>query len=218
MSCPLCRERAPRRFCPAKGARICPVCCGTRRLVEIPCPADCPFLSASRTHPPAVVKRQHERDAVWMALMLEGLDERQQQLCWLVLQPVLAFSDPFLAPADADLTDAVAALAATYETAGKGVIYEHRAGSLVGQRLGGEIRRALTEAGIESSRALERDAVIVLRRVEAAARAAGRHPDAGPATLLDALRRVAREAARDARSEQGRPVRPDAAAASLILP
>jgi hypothetical protein len=167
------------------------------------------------------VRRQHERDASWMALMLEGLDERQQQLCWLVLQPVLAFSDPFLAPVDADLAEAAAALAATLETSGKGVIYEHRAGSLVGQRLGAEIRRVLTEAGLESSRALERDAVTVLRRIEAAARAAGRPPGDGPATLLDALRRVAREASRET-SRDGRAgpgaLAPPAAASGLILP
>lgn len=218
MSCPLCRERAPRRFCPARGARICPVCCGTKRLVEIACPPACPFLASSRSHPPAVVRRQHERDAVWMSLVLEGLEERQQQLCWLVLQPVLGFSDPFLAPADADLAEAAAALAATYETAGKGVIYEHRAASLVGQRFGVDIRRVLVEAGIDSSRAMERDAVVVLRRIEAAARAAARPPGDGPTTLLDALRRVARQAGQDARREPERAVRPDAAGSGLILP
>lgn len=217
MSCPLCRDRAPRRFCPAKGVRICPVCCGTKRLVEIGCPADCPFLAASRTHPPAALKRQHERDAAWMALVLEGLDERQQQLSWLVLQPVLGFSDPFLAPTDADLAGAAGALAATWETAGKGLIYEHRAGSLVGQRLGADIRRVLTEAGIDSSRALERDAVTVLRRIEAAARATGRQFGAGATTLLDALRRVAREATQDARTQE-RASGARETPASLIIP
>jgi len=201
MSCPLCRDRPARRFCPAKGARICPVCCGTKRQVEISCPTDCVFLASARTHPPATVKRQHQKDAVWMSLMLEGLDQRQQQVCWLVLQPVLAFKDPFLAPVDADLADAAGTLAATYETSGKGVIYEHRAGSLAAQRLSAEVRRVLDEAGVGSSRALERDAVVVLRRIEGAARAAGRQPGAGRTVLLEALARVAVEAARDARAE-----------------
>ncbi len=216
-SCPLCRERAPRRFCPAKGARICPVCCGTKRLTEIACPPDCPFLASSRAHPPASVRRQHERDTASMAAMLEGLDERQQQLCWLVLQPVLAFADPFLTPTDADVAEAAAALAATYETAGKGLIYEHRAGSLVGQRLGADIRRVLAEAGIDSSRTLERDAAVVLRRVEAAARAAGRQGSAGPASLLEAVRRVSREAEREARTA-GLQAGPAGAGPSLIVP
>jgi hypothetical protein len=220
MYCPLCRERSARRFCPAKGAQICAICCGTKRQVEIACPPDCPFLATARSHPPATVKRQHQRDAVWLALMLEGLDERQHQLCWLLLQPVLAPVDPFLSPADADVAEAAAAVAATYETAAKGVIYEHRAGSLVGQRLSAELRRLLGEAGVEKSRALERDAVTVLRRIEGAARAAGRQPAAGPRTLVEALSRVAKEAALDARAEERRrggleaPPAPD----GLILP
>ncbi|HOC18418.1 MAG TPA: hypothetical protein PKK95_09130 [Vicinamibacterales bacterium] len=152
-----------------------------------------------------------------MAAMLEGLDERQQQLCWLVLQPVLAFADPFLTPTDADVAEAAAALAATYETAGKGLIYEHRAGSLVGQRLGADIRRVLAEAGIDSSRTLERDAAVVLRRVEAAARAAGRQGSAGPASLLEAVRRVSREAEREARTA-GLQAGPAGAGPSLIVP
>jgi hypothetical protein len=137
-----------------------------------------------------------------MALLLEGLDQRQQQLCWLVLQPVLAFRDPFLYPVDADLADAAGALASTYETSGKGLIYEHRAGSLAAQRLSAEVRRVLDEAGIGSSRAFERDAVVVLRRIEGAARAAGRQPGAGRTVLLEALGRVAAEAARDARADE----------------
>lgn len=213
MSCPLCRTRAPRRFCPAKGARICPVCCGTKRLTEIACPDDCPFLAASRHHPPAIVRRQHERDAVWMALMVEGLDERQQQLCWLLLQPVLRFSDALLSPVDADIAEAASALAATFETAGKGVIYEHRAGSLVGQRLAADIRQVLGEAGLDSSRAMERDAATVLRRIEAAARAAGKPPGDGPTTFVEALRRVAREAGRAPAAARAEPAR-----SGLILP
>jgi len=193
------------------------VCCGTKRLTEIACPPDCPFLASSRAHPPASVRRQHERDTASMAAMLEGLDERQQQLCWLVLQPVLAFADPFLTPTDADVAEAAAALAATYETAGKGLIYEHRAGSLVGQRLGADIRRVLAEAGIDSSRTLERDAAVVLRRVEAAARAAGRQGSAGPASLLEAVRRVSREAEREARTA-GLQAGPAGAGPSLIVP
>ncbi len=193
------------------------MCCGTKRLTEISCPPDCPFLASSRAHPPASVRRQHQRDAASVTPMLEGLDERQQQLCWLVLQPVLAFNDPFLALTDADVAEAAAALAATYETAGKGLIYEHRAGSLVGQRLGAEIKRVLGEAGIDSSRALERDAVLVLRRIEAAARAAGRQNPGDPASLLGAIRRVSQEAAREARAA-GRPSAPAGGAPGLIVP
>jgi hypothetical protein len=42
--CPLCLKRKGRRACPAKGAAICPHCCGTKRRVEIDCPEDCVYL------------------------------------------------------------------------------------------------------------------------------------------------------------------------------
>ena len=48
MRCPLCQSRPPRRACPALGREICPVCCGTKRQVEIRCPESCVYLSQRR--------------------------------------------------------------------------------------------------------------------------------------------------------------------------
>ena len=50
MSCPICEKRKAKRFCPAKGEKICAVCCGTEREVSIDCPADCPYLIAARKY------------------------------------------------------------------------------------------------------------------------------------------------------------------------
>ena len=217
MLCPLCRERSARRACPARGARICPLCCGSKRLTEIACPPGCAYLASARTHPAAVVRRQQERDGVWIARLTEGLNERQESLCWTLVQAVLAFHDPLVSPADTDLAEAAGALARTFETSGKGLIYEHRAGSLVGQRLAAEIRGVLKAAGIESSRALERDAVAVLRQIERTALEAGRAPDATPTALLEVLRRLADLVARDARA--GEPLgRLEAPTTGLIIP
>lgn len=44
MSCPICEKRPPKRFCPAKGEKICAVCCGREREVTIDCPQDCSYL------------------------------------------------------------------------------------------------------------------------------------------------------------------------------
>jgi hypothetical protein len=44
MVCPICARRPPKRFCPAKGEKICAVCCGTGREVTIDCPPDCTYL------------------------------------------------------------------------------------------------------------------------------------------------------------------------------
>ncbi len=42
--CPICGKRRPERFCPAKGEKICAVCCGKEREVTLDCPADCTYL------------------------------------------------------------------------------------------------------------------------------------------------------------------------------
>src|SRR5713101_5420596 len=47
VSCPICEKRKPTRFCPAKGEKICAVCCGTEREVTIDCPSDCSYLLAA---------------------------------------------------------------------------------------------------------------------------------------------------------------------------
>ena len=47
--CPLCNTRAAKRSCPAKATKICPVCCGTKREVEIDCPSDCTYLKTGRS-------------------------------------------------------------------------------------------------------------------------------------------------------------------------
>lgn len=50
MSCPICNKRPEKRHCPAKGARICAICCGTEREVTIDCPSDCRYLMEARRY------------------------------------------------------------------------------------------------------------------------------------------------------------------------
>ena len=72
------------------------------------------------------------------------------------------------------MAEAAAALAATFETAARGVIYEHRPASLPAERLATALKPVLAEAGKGSASAFERDAAVVLRRLEeAVARRAG---------------------------------------------
>lgn len=44
MKCVKCGKQKGKRACPALGGDICSVCCGTHRLKEISCPADCQYL------------------------------------------------------------------------------------------------------------------------------------------------------------------------------
>ena len=83
-TCPLCERRRARRACPALGHQICAVCCGTKRVTEITCPPDCGYLASAKTHPPAALQRQQERDAQFVLPVIRGLSERQYQLFFLV--------------------------------------------------------------------------------------------------------------------------------------
>ena len=134
------RAASGRRACPALGESICAACCGTKRLVEISCPPECSYLRSSQAHPPAAVQRQRERDLRFLIPILDGMTERQNQLT-LLIQGFLRGDRPD-APAmlDDDVGQAARALAETYETASRGIIYEHSAGIPSAERLGVELR------------------------------------------------------------------------------
>jgi hypothetical protein len=172
MSCPICHQRKPKRACPALGQQICAVCCGTKRLVEINCPPDCGYLSASRTHPPAVVQRQQELDRAMMLPLVQSLSERQTRLFLMLAAAVSRHQgEAFQRVVDEDVAQAAAALAFTLETVGRGIVYEQQPTSLVASRLMAEMKTLVDEVVKNAGSALERDAAIALRRIEQGAKA-----------------------------------------------
>ena len=146
MLCASCGRRKARRQCPALARSICPVCCGTKRLVEIQCPGDCPHLAAAREHPAAVVRRQQERDVARVLPTIQHLTERQYQL-FFVFHTTIARHKPegFTRLVDGDVAEAAAALASTLETAARGVIYEHTAESRPAQSLATALKTLLEQ-------------------------------------------------------------------------
>jgi hypothetical protein len=176
--CPSCRERKPKRSCPALSATICTVCCATKRQVEIACPADCVYLSSAKSHPPAVVQRRQERDVAFVLPLVSDLTEAQYRLLVLLQSVTVAQAQSSIPPLfDEDVAEGASAAAATLETAGKGIIYQHQAVSVPAQRLSSEFARVIAEiaasAGSQQSR-LERDAAAALRRLEQGARTAAK--------------------------------------------
>ena len=178
-------------------------------MVEIACPADCGYLKASQAHPPASVRHQRERDLGFLMAMHEGLSAAQSELFWAVLTFIAGFrGDPLMKVVDEDLADGTAALAATYETAGRGVIYEHRPQSLIAQRFVTDLQGFLGTLAAQSevgAGRLERDAAVVLRRLEAGTRNVRQTVDEGPATALDIISRVVTHAAREAPAKSATP-------------
>jgi hypothetical protein len=197
MQCTLCGQRRAKRACPALGQDICAVCCATKRLVEIRCPAGCVHLAAARQHPAAAVKRQHEADLRTLMAALGPMSEGQLQLFFLLQSYLLRPADGLARPVDAEVADAATAVAATLETASRGVIFEHQAETVNGQRLAGELRAVLQEAGKGGGSRFEREAAAVLRAVaKAAAEPAGK--PTGSRAYLELVARVLREGAPDA--------------------
>lgn len=171
MMCPLCGQRSARRACPALGHKICAACCGTKRLVEIQCPSDCAYLASAREHPPAAKVRQQQRELAALVRAMRDLNERQSRLFSFILTLVARYEAPELhSLVDDDVAEAMAALGATFETAVRGVIYEHRPASLSAERLVAALKPLLAEAGQNAGTGFQRDAAVVLRRIEVAAR------------------------------------------------
>ena len=191
MRCPLCGTRKARRGCPALNQTICPVCCGTKRLSAIACPADCPWLAGAREHPAAVVRRQQERDVAVVLPTLEGLTERQHQL-FLLFHGTIARHRPegFARLVDDDVAEAAAAVAGTLETAARGVIYEHTAQSRPAQRLAGELTGLLGEIRQQGAQVFDREAAVVLRAIERGARDTRRSAEGGEVAYLMLMSRL----------------------------
>jgi hypothetical protein len=211
MQCPLCGTRKARRTCPALGRQICSVCCGTKRLTEIRCPADCVYLTSAREHPPAVVQRQQQQDLGVLLPAMHGLSETQARIFFLAVSIVARFKpDDLQRVLDADIADAAGSLAATFETSQRGVIYEHRATSLVAQRLTSEMKTVLAQVGEKAGSWFERDAAAALRALERGVRAKREHDPEN--AFLELLKRVAGP------SVDGEPVEQKGAASNLIIP
>jgi hypothetical protein len=196
--CPLCGTRRARRGCPALSQQICAVCCGTKRLVQIQCPSDCAWLASAREHPPAVVVRQQQRDVALLVQFMRDFSERQSQLFLLISTFLTRYEPPELQPIiDDDVAEGAAALASTFETASRGVIYDHRPASLPAERLAAALKPVLTEAGRGLGSAFERDAAVVLRRIGDAAKELRALEHDNRRGLLDLLGRVISKAPPD---------------------
>jgi hypothetical protein len=125
VSCPICGKRKAERFCPAKGEKICAVCCGTEREVSIDCPSDCSYLIAAHRY-----ENEHQRSIPADTPLLEEKIPQDTVYAHQQLMSALAFSiAKFCAvqptATDPDVLAALEALAQTYKTLGSGIIYEN---------------------------------------------------------------------------------------------
>ena len=190
MPCPLCQKRPSKRFCPAKTKEICPVCCATKKLVEIPCPEDCRYLEASQRHPAAAVKRQIDRDLSLLMTTVGRLSEQQLQLFFILQSIILSHQPQGIGRiSDADVAGATGALAGSLEAASKGVIFDEALASTPAEGLRKALKPAIDEIAKGGGAAATREVAIVLRGIERGARHEGGIPE-GDAAYLDLVGRV----------------------------
>ena len=174
--CHLCGRRRGRRACPALGHSICAQCCGTKRLVEVACPPDCGYLLSSESNPPAAVQRQRERDLRFLLPLLGGMTEGQQQLTLSVQGFLISGRPETVALVDREIEHATKALADTYETASRGIIYDHGSTLPAAERLGSDLKTLIETERTNGLRVGDAEVAGVLRRIEEGARQAKSEP------------------------------------------
>jgi hypothetical protein len=131
VSCPICEKRKAERFCPAKGEKICAVCCGREREVIIDCPVDCSYLISAHRY-----EDEHQRqlppDTPLLDVTLPSdIIHTHQQLMAVLAFTIAKFCVAHREATDNDVLAAIQALAETTRTLMTGIYYEtHPTGQL----------------------------------------------------------------------------------------
>jgi hypothetical protein len=138
VSCPVCEKRKAERFCPAKGEKICAVCCGREREVTIDCPVDCSYLIAAHRYEDEH-QRQFPSDTPLLDVDLPSdVIHMNQRLMAALAFTIAKFCAEHRETTDSDVLASIQALAETTRTLMTGIYYE--------KQPDGQNRRALYAA------------------------------------------------------------------------
>jgi hypothetical protein len=166
-----------------------------------------------------VVQRQQERDARFLLPFIDGLGRRQYQLFFVVQGTFHRLAESGEMPVNDDVVlDTARALAATYDTASKGIIYEHRPASLPAERLAHELKPLLEGTDGRGPVANERDLADVLRRIERAATDARKTLDGGTHAYLDLVGRLMQFSGDTGNTDSTAPASSSDTAPAVIIP
>lgn len=152
MTCTICEKRPAKRFCPAKGEKICAICCGEGREVTIDCPIDCSYLIAAHRYE-AEHRKPIPADEFPYRDVQFPIDFVYQR--WPVVAGLGATIHRFQAENkelhDRDVLAALEALAETYRTLGTGIYYERPPDAPLPRALYGRIAEFLQAVKQEES-------------------------------------------------------------------
>jgi len=140
------------------------------------------------------------------------LSQAQSQLFFVLNTFLQRYEPSELQPLiDEDVAEAAAALAATAETASRGLIYDHRPASLQAQSLTDALATLLTQIREQGGTVYDREAAIALRAIEQGGRDVATAGE-GDRVYLDLVGRLLQETA----TPEPQPAPPPSG--SLILP
>jgi hypothetical protein len=143
MKCVLCDQKKAKRTCPAKNAQICPLCCGTMRVLEISCPESCEYLEAGRKRETEdYQKRLQKLDLASREKYQRVISQYQETIAHLEY----AISKERLLSRnlkDNDVIQVVDILLDTYRTEDKGILYEKASDDLRIESLRHELRKII---------------------------------------------------------------------------
>jgi len=146
MGCVICEKRPPKRYCPAKGEKICAICCGREREVTIDCPTDCPHLMAARRYEaenrkPLTAEEYPYRD---ISVREDFVYQRWPVITGLA-GTILTFQTQHRDLNDVAVCAAIEASAETLRTLGSGIYYEKPPDAPIARALYGRIAEFLQE-------------------------------------------------------------------------
>jgi hypothetical protein len=125
MLCPICNKRKAERFCPAKGEKICAVCCGREREVIIDCPVDCGYLIAAHRYELKQNKPLPVSEVPFPDVDVpRDLIHLNRSLISGLAFAILKCSSETPSVNDTDVLTALHALAEKFRTLGSGIYYE----------------------------------------------------------------------------------------------
>jgi hypothetical protein len=146
MSCAICEKRPPKRFCPAKGEKICAICCGREREVTIDCPSDCSHLVAAHRYEAEHRKSLSADDYPYRDIHVreDFVYERWPVIAGLA-GAILNFQIQHKELSDGAVCAAIEALAETLRTLGSGIYYEKPPDAPIARALYAQIAEFLEE-------------------------------------------------------------------------
>lgn len=124
---------------------------------------------------------------------MQDLSERQSELFLMTTSFLVGYRPSGIHTViDEDVAEAARAMASTFETASRGVIYEHRSGSAPAAELAAGLKPLFEKARGNAGTSFDRDAAVVLRRIEAGIQELGKSQSSNPKAFLELLARVLR--------------------------